>query len=135
MEALRSEVERNLELAGAVKDLVDRERDMLQGDVGKRVVLHRFHTDAWDSLVSKGGLERLAEAKEQTTRCYMHLKEYNELVDGFESYGNRVVYAPLIEGEFGDYGRKELLKIIREKSDRAEMKLRDTRKELESLGL
>ncbi|MCJ7479257.1 MAG: hypothetical protein MUP63_03725 [Candidatus Nanohaloarchaeota archaeon QJJ-7] len=135
MDALDSELDRNLELAAAMKKMLDRERDMLQGDLRERVILHQFHTDAWDSVVNHGTVEDLDEAQEQVSRCYMRLKEFNEIVQRFNEHGNSIVYIPSLEKELGGYGRDELLKILREKSDEIEILLRDARNNLETLDL
>ncbi|MFB6265694.1 MAG: hypothetical protein ABEI07_01270 [Candidatus Nanohaloarchaea archaeon] len=135
MRALLSEIERNLDLAGSTKRMVDRDRDMLQGNLEERLVLHRFHTDAWDALVRQGSVQELGEAEDTLSRCYMELKEFNEVIDRFNQHGNRIVYIPSLENELGGYGRKELLEILREKSDEAEIILREARKELKPMDL
>ncbi|MDY6769750.1 MAG: hypothetical protein SVU88_02135 [Candidatus Nanohaloarchaea archaeon] len=131
MEALRSEVERNLELAGAAKRLVDRERDMLQAEPQDRAVFHRFHTAAWDSVVNRGGVAELGEAGKPVADCYMQLEEVNQLLDWFDRRGNRVAYIPLVSGSLDGYGRKEVIEVLREKFDEAEVVLRDARRALD----
>ncbi|MDY6769278.1 MAG: hypothetical protein SVW02_04190 [Candidatus Nanohaloarchaea archaeon] len=133
MDALVPEVERNLELASSSKKLIDRERDMLQGEVEKRLVLHSFHTDAWTSLVNDGRIDDIDADTVQD--CYMHLREVNELVDWFNKKGNRIAYVPLLERNLEGYGRKEVIEVLREKYDEAEMLLRETRQELEAVDL
>ncbi|MDY6761887.1 MAG: hypothetical protein SVY41_02465, partial [Candidatus Nanohaloarchaea archaeon] len=127
MDALRAEIERNLEMADAAKTLIGRERDMLQGEVRERIVLHTFHTDAWHALVNAGRMDELGDAEEDVSRCYMYLDEVNEVVDWFEQYGNRRAFLPLVPGGADGYGRKEMLQVLREKYDEAEIKLRDAR--------
>ncbi|MDY6766465.1 MAG: hypothetical protein SVW77_03790 [Candidatus Nanohaloarchaea archaeon] len=127
MDALAAELERNLELADAAKTLIDRERDMLQGEVRERLVTHRFHTDAWHALVNGGDIDELGDAAEAVAECYMHLQEVNEVLEWFREHGNRTAYLPLVRDTADGYGRKELVQVLREKFDEAELKLRDAR--------
>ncbi|MDY6768834.1 MAG: hypothetical protein SVW02_01875 [Candidatus Nanohaloarchaea archaeon] len=134
MEALRAEIERNLELADAAKTLIDRERDMLQGEVRERLVFHTFHTDAWTAAVNAGRVDDLGDAEEAVAACYMQLQEVNEVVDWFEQHGNRAAFIPLIRDAVDGYGRKEVLQVLREKYDEAEIQLRDARQAVEESG-
>ncbi|MFB6167091.1 MAG: hypothetical protein ABEJ62_02415 [Candidatus Nanohaloarchaea archaeon] len=129
---LRREVDRNLEIAKSTKRMVGRERDMLQGDLQGRMVLHRFHTDVWDSMVNSGSLEE--ELPDSFYDVYMRLKEFNEIVDQFERHGNTTVHAPLLKQKLEGYGRKQLVGIIREKCDEIEMMLRDLEGDIEELA-
>lgn len=135
MDALLSEVERNLDLASSTKRMLDRERDMFQGAVEERVVFPRFHTDAWDAVVNDGALSGLGDAEETVARCYMHLKEVNEVLDWFTRHGNGIAFTPLLEETLDGYGRKEVIGILRETCDEAEVLLRDARRELEAVDL
>lgn len=134
MEALLAEVQKNLEIASNTKKMLNRERDMLQGDVEERMILHQYHTDAWDATVNAGTLEELEDG-DTLCECYMHLKECNEIVDWFTRYGNRIVHLPLLKGNLDGYGRSKAVDIIREKSDEAEILLRDARQQLEAVDL
>ncbi len=135
MEALRAEIDRNLDLADAAKTLITRERDMLQGDVTERLVLHMFHTDAWHAVVNAGRVDELGDAEEDVAECYMQLQEVNELLEWFQRHGNQVAFVPLIRDAVDGYGRKEVLQILREKYDEAEIQLRDARQAVEGTDL
>ncbi len=131
--ALRDEVERNIEAASSTKRMIDRERDMLQGDLQERVSLQRFHTDIWDSLIAGGSLQEYGDVLDTVAAAYRDVREYNQVVDQFDRHGNNIVHSPLITGTMSGYGRKETIEIIREKCDEAEVDLRDAREALEDI--
>lgn len=123
--ALRSELERNMEVADTTRRLVKEERDMLQADITDRLVLHRFHTDVWDTYVNSGNMTEIGSGAAAVSNCYARLKEINELITMFAGHGNPIVYAPLFHGTREGYGRDEVIDIIRRRCDAVQDFLRD----------
>lgn len=127
LRALEEELERNIEAASSTKRMIDRERDMLQGDLEDRLVLQRFHTDIWDSLVNRGSLEDHPGIVEEVAAAYRAGHEFNQIVDRFNQHGNQIMHTPLLNSALSGYGRKQLIEILREKADEASVALRDAR--------
>lgn len=133
LQALRDEVERNIETASSTKRMVDRERDMLQGELQGKVALQRFHTDIWDAIIAGGRLEDYANVAADVAAAYRMAREVNRMVDQFDRHGNSIVHSPLVSGTIDNYGRKPVIEIVREKSDETEMAFRDAREALDDL--
>lgn len=124
LRALLTELDRNLDVAKSTRNLVTEKRDMLQGDVKQRLVLHTFHTDVWDSLVHQGGVDRL-ESPGTVATCYERLKETNELMAKFNEEGDAIIHSPLISRQGKDYGREHVIEILQELCEEAESVLHD----------
>lgn len=122
--ALRTEIERNLELADSTRDMIVQERDMLQGDVKQRVVLYQFHTDVWDMLVGTGNLD-VFSAPDVLASCYERLKEVNDLITKFNEVGDAILHAPLLNRGGNTYGRDHVIDIIKERCEEVEHGLQD----------
>lgn len=125
--ALRDEIERNIDTAAATKRMIEQERDMLQGDLQVRMVLEPFHTDVWDSLINAGRLGDYADLSTDVAAAYRQADELNRLIEQFDRHGNTVVYAPLVTGTAERYGHKDVIDIIRERSEETELAFRDAR--------
>jgi hypothetical protein len=95
------------------------ERDMLQGDIKQRLIVHRFHTDIWDALVAQGSVDQLMEPDTVTT-CYQRLRETNEMFEKFNEVGDVILHSPLINREGNDYGREHIIEILQEMCEIAE---------------
>lgn len=123
-QALQTELDRNLDLARSTRNILSEKRDMLQGDVKKRLALHAFHTDIWDAIVNSGNVDEL-NAPETLAACYQHLKEVNELITRFNRDGDDIIHSPLISREGRDYGRDNIIDIIQERCEEAEHYLQE----------
>lgn len=124
LRALVTELDRNLDLAKSTRNLLSEKRDMLQGDVKQRLILHGFHTDVWDSFVQQGAVDQL-DTPETVASCYEQLKEINELIAKFNEEGDAILHSPLINRDGKDYGRDHVVDIMKELCEEAESVLRD----------
>lgn len=130
LKALLSELDRNLDMAKSTRNLLTGERDMLQGDVKQRLVLHRFHTDVWDAVVAQGAVDQIT-APDTVATCYQRLRETNEMIAKFNEEGDAILHSPLINREGNDYGRDHVVDILQELTEEAEGLLRDAYTEID----
>jgi hypothetical protein len=119
-----TELEHNLDTASSTRNLLTEKRDMLQGDVKQRLVVHRFHTDVWDACIAQGSINQIDDV-ETVVSCYEQLREVNELMLKFNEEGNVMLHSPLISREGRDYGRDHVVDMLKELCEQAEGALRD----------
>ncbi len=114
LEPLKKELDDNFELAQSTEKLISEERDMLQGDVEERVVLFKFSTDVWESVINSGELSMFEESAENISHAYRKAKNINSVIENFNQFGDRIMYTPLLKQTMDRYSREKLLDVIRE---------------------
>ncbi len=112
LKPLRDELEENYRLVTSTEELIKGERDMLQGESDKRVVLLTPHNDVWRSIVLSGSVSDFEEASDLVSKAYRRLSELSMVIEKFNSYGPSVMYSPILKKTSESYGRKNLVDLI-----------------------
>lgn len=120
---LKQELADNFELANATEQLIENERDMLQGETEKRVMLFSLSTDVWRSVLNAGDLKFFGEDAEKISLAYRYVNELNTVIEKFNQFGDRIMYTPLLKATSERYERKQLLDVIKEMSAEAATQL------------
>jgi len=121
---LKQELDDNYTLAAATEQLIDSERDMLQGKTEKRVMLMQLSTDVWQSVLNAGSLQSFGEDAGRIAAAYRHIHELNTVIDTFNRHGNRTMYTPVGKTAGSRYERDEILEILADISSEAATQIR-----------
>lgn len=133
LEPLRDELEENYQLLTSTEQLIREQRDMLQGETEKRVVLLDPYTDVWRSIVSAGQLNEFEEAVSTVSKAYRKLSQISSVIDKFNRFGPRIMYTPLLKQTAQKYGRKNLVDIVQEMCSEAAVTVMSAKEEVEEV--
>ncbi|MDY6789099.1 MAG: hypothetical protein SVV03_04000 [Candidatus Nanohaloarchaea archaeon] len=133
LEPLKDELDKNFDLAQSTEKLISEERDMLQGEAEERVVLFKFSTDVWDSVINSGELSSFEEAAKKSSQAYRKMIEINSVIEKFNEFGDRIMYTPLMKQTMNRYNREKLLDVIREMCSEISDTLMDAREAVDRL--
>ncbi len=113
LKPLRDELDENYSLVTSTEEMIRKERDMLQGESDKRVVLLKPYNDVWQSVVTSGNISDFEEASDLVSKAYRRLSELSMVIEKFNSYGPSVMYSPVLKKTSDSYGRENLVELIR----------------------
>ncbi len=119
LEPLKDELAENYALVTSTDEMIRNERDMLQGDVEKRVVLLTPYDDVWKSVVNSGRISDFEEASSLVGEAYRKLNEITSIIEKFNEYGPRTMYLPFMKRSSTRYVRKNVLDVVQESCSEA----------------
>lgn len=133
LEPLKEELQQNYETIQSTQQLIQEERDMLQGDTQERIALLGLSTDVWNSVVNSGRLNEFDEASKVVAKAYRQIENINQVIDKFNRFGNRIMYSPLLKKSTDTYNREQLIDIIADMCSEATMTVMDAQEALDQL--
>lgn len=133
LEPLKDELQQNYQIVQSTNDLITNERDMLQGDTQERIVLFELSTDVWNSVVNSGQLNEFDEASTKIADAYRQINKINNVIQKFNTYGNRVMYTPLLRQTTDMYDREELIDVIADMCSEATVVIMEAKDTLDRL--